>query len=135
MKLLARIRKRSHFPVETDDGTIYVRPWKYSEHERLRLLDQSLQQWFMMGVCLVDDEGKPEFTKATDESDAAFAERVKKSLDEIDFDLIVIKQVDAAIAKIISVDADDLKKSFPKTGKLSSQDASATDSSTANGGT
>jgi len=135
MSLLARIRKRSHFPVETDDGLIYVRPWKFSEHERLQKLDRPLQQWFMMGVCLVDEEGKPEFTKTEGESDQQFAERVKQQLDDIDFDLIAIKQVDAAIAKIISVDADDLKKSFPKTGKLSSQDASATDSSTANGGT
>lgn len=134
MKLLSRIRKRSHFPVETDDGTLYVRPWKYSEHDRLRQLDAHLQQWFMMGVCLVDDEGNPEFTKATDESDAEFAARVKKELDEIDFDLIVIKQVDAAIAKIISCDPEDLKKSFSMTQKPSLPDGSETDSTSVSGG-
>lgn len=106
MPLLNKINKRSHYPIKFPDGDIYVRAMTYGEIKRMKSVSDDLRTPFVMGVCLVNDDGSPETPKKADETDEQFAQRVDEVLDKCDVDTDRINQITRTIGKIGTSDAE-----------------------------
>ena len=84
---------------------------KDSEAKRQQqLTDDEDKVWFSCGMCLVDENGSPLLTKECRETDADFARRVRKTLDDNDFDFLLLSKTCNAIAKASKYDPESIRK-------------------------
>lgn len=110
MGLLDKKFKREKYPVPDCEG-VFVRPMKDSEARAQKTLeDNDAKVWFSMGICLTDENRNPLFTRGSDETPAAFSDRVRGELDDADFDFLTMSKVCHAISKVSKYDPEELRK-------------------------
>lgn len=117
MSLLGKANKRACYPVVIGETKCFVRSMKASELKRMKLLEDEQKTYFMMGMCLVDGESKPELSKLDGESDADFATRVENELDKADVDYEMMSKISEAIGKIGQINVEDIRKNSETTLK------------------
>jgi hypothetical protein len=110
MSLLAKVNKRKCYPVELEDRTVYVRSMKGAEIDGMEALPRALRTPYVMGICVVFENGKQEIPREKDEAIEAYAHRVQAALDEAEVDTEVISKLSTAIGKIGKVDVEDVQK-------------------------
>lgn len=98
--VLDRVRKRRHYPVPEIGEGVFVRSLTRGELRRLSALETDLKDEFMFGCALTDGTGKPEFVQVQEETDVAFAQRVRAAIEE-HVDLETRSQLGSAIARIV----------------------------------
>ena len=83
------IKKRRALPVPGLDG-VYVRLLTYGERKRALALEEGKRGNFVIGKCMVNQEGAEECPQKPDEKDEAFADRVEVELQDVDPGLVDI---------------------------------------------
>ena len=138
MSVLDKMKKRRCYPISLGDEKIHVRAMTLSELTRIDAIDADNRTGFMLGCCLVSDDGNPEFTKRPAdgdqpaEDDNAFGKRVMDAM--VDVDPPTIRAAIDGIAKVGTVDAETLTNFSETTTKASSAENSDSPSADGTGG-
>lgn len=82
MSMLDKIKKRRVFPVQIGDETVYVSAMTKADIARLQKSENAVAE-FILGLCLVDEKGNPEFTLNEGESDTDFAKRIADLTEDV----------------------------------------------------
>jgi hypothetical protein len=80
--VIDRVRKRRKCPVQIGDETVYVRGMTWAEWELIQpVKEEAWSNGIAIGWCLLEDDGKPVFTREPTEDLETFGKRVLADLD------------------------------------------------------
>lgn len=80
MSVLKKIQKRRDYTLDIDGEPVRLRSMSFDDGLHLDSIeDPATRLYFALGCGLLDDDGKPAFTRNPEESPAQFAARVRES--------------------------------------------------------
>lgn len=84
-KVCDKLTKRRAFPVKVNGETIHVRGMTRGEAKVLPGIEnEGLQNVYMLGCCLVEEDGTPSFPRKDGEPVVTWLERIEPEFDGID---------------------------------------------------
>lgn len=83
MSMIDRLKKRRCYPVQIGEDTVYLRSMTLGEMDRTEKLPYDDRTGFVLACSLIQQDGTPEFSAITGETDAELSGRVIAAMSDV----------------------------------------------------